>query len=81
MRGHSIIVLSGYSEIDQNLRVAFREYDVVDVFDKGSFLEERSCFKQLIDKIIERLRSVQVSSSEQSSFRLENHGRKNGTDN
>ena len=30
LQGHSIIVLSAYSEIDGNLRAAFRDYDVVD---------------------------------------------------
>ncbi len=60
MRGHSIIVLSGYSEVDQNLRVAFRDYDVIDVFDKGNFLEERSQFKQVIAETVERLRSIEL---------------------
>ena len=57
MQGHSIVVLSGYSQVDQNWRVAFREYEVVDVFDKGDFLEERPQFKELIAEIIERLKS------------------------
>ena len=57
MLGHSVIVLSGYSEIDDNLRVAFRDYDVVDVFDKGRYKEEKSQLKQSVEQIIERLKS------------------------
>jgi ActR/RegA family two-component response regulator len=57
LQGHRIIVLSGYSYIDDNLRVAFRDYDVVDVFDKGNFIEERDRFRQLIAETIERLKS------------------------
>lgn len=56
MQGHSIIVLTGFPDVDQNLRVAFRDYDVVDVFDKGSFKEERSQLKSAVDETIRRLR-------------------------
>ena len=57
MLGHSIIVLSGYSEIDENLRIAFRDYDVVDVFDKARYKEEKAQLKQTVEQIIERLKS------------------------
>jgi response regulator RpfG family c-di-GMP phosphodiesterase len=56
MRGDTIIVLSGYSDIDENLRVAFRDYHVDDVFDKGTLVEHQEEFKERIDKIIERQR-------------------------
>ena len=56
MLGHSIIVLSGNNEVDDNLRVAFRDYDVADVFDKGDFVEQQSALKATVDRIIEELR-------------------------
>lgn len=57
MYGHNIIVLTGYPDVDDNLRVAFRDYDVQDVFDKANFVEERHQFKQRIEEIIDRLHS------------------------
>jgi CheY-like chemotaxis protein len=56
MLGHSIIVLSGYSHIDENLRTAFRDYDVVDVFDKGKFADEKSHFVKTIEETIGKLK-------------------------
>lgn len=40
----SIIVLTGFEEEDDNLRVAFRDYDVKDVFTKLMFSEEKDQF-------------------------------------
>jgi CheY-like chemotaxis protein len=57
MLGHQIIILSGYVDIDPYWRIAFRDYDVADVFDKSDFVDERERLMQLIDLIIERLRS------------------------
>lgn len=58
MLGDNIIVLTGYAEIDENLRVAFRDYHVVDVFDKGNFVDEKNAFKQKIEEIIRDLQKL-----------------------
>ncbi|MBC8553091.1 MAG: hypothetical protein H8D23_25985 [Candidatus Brocadiales bacterium] len=57
MLGHSIIVLSGYSDVDENLRVAFRDYAVIDVFDKGKFKDEKGKLKQKIEQTITQMQS------------------------
>jgi hypothetical protein len=43
-----VIVLSGYLEIDQNMRKAFRDYRVLDVFDKGDFADEADQFAKMV---------------------------------
>lgn len=57
MLGHSIIILSGNLDVDENWRIAFRNYDVVDVFDKGKFVAQKHELKKTIDNTIKRLRS------------------------
>ena len=56
MLGHSIIILSAYTQTDENWRVAFRDYQVVDVYDKGNYADERLELKQTIKETIEKLR-------------------------
>jgi CheY-like chemotaxis protein len=51
-----VIVLSGYLEIDQNMRKAFRDYRVLDVFDKGDFADEAEQFAELIAMAVARNR-------------------------
>jgi DNA-binding response OmpR family regulator len=54
MEGHNIIILSGYSSVDDNQRVAFRDYSVVDVFHKDKFVEEMARFKQTVTDTIKK---------------------------
>lgn len=51
--GHNIIVLTAYPNVDENMRRAFRDYVVRDVFDKIRFPEERRDLAKLIEEIIE----------------------------
>lgn len=52
-----VIVLSGYLELDQNMRMAFRDYRVLDVFDKGNFADEAAAFTALVDKTVAKNRA------------------------
>lgn len=55
--GKAIIILTGYPEVDDNLRKAFRDYRVRDVFDKGEFVDKRADFKELVDETIQEIKS------------------------
>jgi len=52
MEGHKIIVLTGYPEVDQNWRKAFRDFDVVDVFDKGTLIDNKAEFIKEVSEAI-----------------------------
>jgi CheY-like chemotaxis protein len=56
--GKSIIILSGYLDVDENWRVAFRDYDVVDVFDKATLVDQLDQFKKTIADTVERTKSL-----------------------
>lgn len=47
-----VIVLSSYVGIDDNLHTAFRDLNVIEVFDKGNFADEKEKLKNLIAKSV-----------------------------
>jgi CheY-like chemotaxis protein len=59
LQGFTIIVLSGFTQWGEtpNWRIAFRDYNVVDVYDKGDFKEEKEMFKQRVNEIINLLKN------------------------
>lgn len=50
--GDNIIVLTAYSNVDENMKRAFRDYKVRDVFDKIRFVEQRLDLQRLVDEIV-----------------------------